>query len=445
LSSTAKYHVPAGTFHVSEKRPLMLQAFLGTCVGLAMHCDASGVGGIIHLLLPEPATGLAISQPEKYATSGVPLFIDALIAAGAHRDSLSASIAGGALVGPLSRQDLDLDIGGRTVEVVKKILKKENIKIVYSETGGFFTCSVNLNMTSGQVDIEPAGQNKLCTDEQVRTATMEEIKASMKLLKPIPQVALKVMRLLDENKYDIDPIANEIRKDQVITGRMLQLANSAMFAAKKQITSLDHAIVFLGQDMLVKLVLSAAVRGYYEQSMMGYALCKGGIYYHALGCAQVAEMLALKTQREAPAKAYTAGLLHDIGKVVLDQYVASAYPLFYRDILEEGDNMLSIERNRLGMDHTQVGSLLAQQWSFPQALEDVIRHHHHPHRASNYADLSAIVYLADLLMSRFHTGLEIERLETESLGRYLDALGLSHQAFGELVDSIPLTVFLTTD
>lgn len=437
--------MPAGTFHVSEKRPLMLQAFLGTCVGLAMHCDASGVGGIIHLLLPEPATGLAISQPEKYATSGVPLFIDALIAAGAHRDSLSASIAGGALVGPLSRQDLDLDIGGRTVEVVKKILKKENIKIVYSETGGFFTCSVNLNMTSGQVDIEPAGQNKLCTDEQVRTATMEEIKASMKLLKPIPQVALKVMRLLDENKYDIDPIANEIRKDQVITGRMLQLANSAMFAAKKQITSLDHAIVFLGQDMLVKLVLSAAVRGYYEQSMMGYALCKGGIYYHALGCAQVAEMLALKTQREAPAKAYTAGLLHDIGKVVLDQYVASAYPLFYRDILEEGDNMLSIERNRLGMDHTQVGSLLAQQWSFPQALEDVIRHHHHPHRASNYADLSAIVYLADLLMSRFHTGLEIERLETESLGRYLDALGLSHQAFGELVDSIPLTVFLTTD
>ena len=437
--------MPSGTFHISEKRPLILQAFLGTCVGLAIHCDTTGVGGIIHLLLPEPTTPLAISRPEKYAASGVPLFIDALIAAGAHRDSLSASIAGGALVGPLSRQDLDLDIGGRTVEVARKMLNDANIMVVHSETGGFFTCCLNLDMTCGQVNIDPAGQSKLSTDEQVHTATKKEIKAAMNALKPIPQVALKVMRLLDENRYDIESIANEIRKDQVITGRMLQLANSAMFAAKKEITSLDHAIVFLGQDMLVKLVLSAAVQGYYEQSMMGYALCKGGIYYHSLGCAQVAEMLALKTQREAPAKAYTAGLLHDIGKVVLDQYVASAYPLFYRDILEEEDNVLSIERNLLGMDHTEVGSLLAQQWSFPGALEEVIRHHHQPHRSDDYNDLSAIVYLADLLMSRFHTGLEIERLETESLGHHLETLGLSHEKLGELVDSIPLTTFLTTD
>ncbi len=422
----------------------MLQAFLGTCVGLALHCDTTGVGGIIHLLLPEPTTPLAASQPEKYAESGVPLFIEALIAAGAQRDSLSASIAGGALVGPLSRQDLDLDIGGRTVEVVKKILKKEKIEIVRSETGGFFTCCLNLDMTTGQVDIEPAGQSKLATDTPVHTATMDEIKTAMNALKPIPQVALKVMRLLDANKYDIESIANEIRKDQVITGRMLQLANSAMFGAKREITSLDHAVVFLGQDMLVKLVLTAAVQGYYEQSRMGYALCKGGVYYHSLGCAQVAEMLAHKTQREDPPKAYTAGLLHDIGKVVLDQYVASAYPLFYRDIMKD-ESILQIERNLLGMDHTEVGSVLAQQWSFPRALEEVIRHHHQPHQAAEHKDLSAIVYLSDLLMSRFHTGLEIERLETRSLGRNLDALGLTHGEFGALVDSIPLSVFLTSD
>lgn len=435
--------MPSGTYHISENRPLVLQAFLGTCVGLALHCESTGVGGIIHLLLPEPTTPMATSQPEKYAESGVPLFIESLLAAGAQRETLSASIAGGALVGPLSQLDLDLDIGGRTVEVVKKRLNIEHIKIVRSETGGFFTCCLNLNMTSGQVLVEPAGQSKLSDSTDVHTATMEEIKTAMNAVKPIPQVALKVMRLMDENRYDIESISNEIRKDQVITARMLQLANSAMFGAKKDISSLDHAVVFLGQDLLVKLILTAAVQGYYEQSMMGYALCKGGVYHHSLGCALVAEMLAKKTDREEPSRAYTAGLLHDIGKVVLDQYVATAYPLFYRDITEEKENILSVEQRLLGMDHTEVGRLLARQWSLPKALEEAIHCHHAPHRASTFVELSAIVYLADLLMSRFHTGLEIERVDTDSLHTHLAALGLSHEDFGNLVDSIPPSVFMS--
>lgn len=421
----------------------MLQAFLGTCVGLALHCESSGVGGIIHLLLPEPTTPIATLHPEKYAESGIPIFINSLLAAGAKRETLSASIAGGALVGPLSRQDLDLDIGGRTVEVVKKLLNEESIPIVRSETGGFFTCCLNLDLTSGHVVVEPAGQSKISADKDVHTATIGEIKSAMEAVKPIPQVALKVMRLMDENRYDIESISNEIRKDQVITARMLQLANSAMFGAKKNISSLDHAVVFLGQDLLVKLVLSAAVQGYFEQSMMGYALCKGGVYHHSLGCAHVAEMLAKKTEKEEAAKAYTAGLLHDIGKVVLDQYVATAYPLFYRDITEEKESILSVEQRLLGMDHTEVGRILARQWSLPKSLEEAIYCHHEPNQASTYVELSAIVYLSDLLMSRFHTGLEIERVETDALHTHLATLGLSIEDFENLVDAIPPSIFLT--
>ncbi|MEJ2154837.1 MAG: HDOD domain-containing protein [Desulfobacteraceae bacterium] len=441
MASKPRYHVPAGNFHVSKKQQLLLQAFLGSCVGLAIHCKATGVGGIIHLLLPRPISTAPPSQPERYAESGVPLFIETLIKAGARRETLLATIAGGALVGPLRQQDLDLDIGGRTVETVEKILNSEDITIVQSETGGFFTCCLNLDMSDGRVMIEPAGQSKLSSDETVRTATIDEIMSAINELKPIPQVALKVLRLMEENRYDIESIADEIRKDQVITARMLQLANSAMFGAKKEITSLDHAVVFLGQDLLVKLVLTAAVQGYYEQTGMGYALCKGGVYYHSLGCAQIAEILARSAQQKNPAEAYTAGLLHDIGKVALDQYVASAYPLFYRDLMEKKKEVLSIEQQLLGMDHTQVGSLLARQWSLPQALEQVIRHHHHPESAKTHNRLSAIVYLADLLMSRFHSGLEVERMETDYITRSLDTLGLNRDDFWGTVDAIPQRIF----
>jgi putative nucleotidyltransferase with HDIG domain len=440
-----KYHVSAGTFHVSTQKALLLQAFLGTCVGVALHCKSSGVGGIIHLLLPEPISANSYSQPEKYAATGLPLLIQALVDAGARRESLSASLAGGALVGPLHKQDLQLDIGGRTVEVVRGILGEAGIRIVQSETGGFFTCSLTLDMRDGRMQIEPAGQSKLNTAAIIDAPGTREIQAAIARLKPIPQVALKILRLVDQNQYDIEAIASEIRNDQVITAKMLRLANSAMFGAKRVISSLDHAVVYLGRDLLVRMILSAAVQAYFEQSAMGYALCKGGIYHHAIGCALTAEALARRTQCEDPARAYTAGLLHDIGKVVLDQYVADLYPLFYREVMEKQEDILSIENRLLGMNHTQAGSILAQRWSFPPALAAAVREHHHPQENSEHGPLCTIVYLSDLLMSRFHSGLELEKLETLDLPKHLRSVHLADDDFSVLVDSIPPSVFTSPD
>jgi putative nucleotidyltransferase with HDIG domain len=440
MKAVPKYHVPAGTLRTSEKRPLILQAFLGTCVGVALHCRRSGLGGIIHLLLPEPISERHRDQPEKYATTGLPLLIQALLDAGARRETMSASLAGGALVGPLRQQDLDLDIGGRTVEAAKQILNEADIQIAQSETGGFFTCCLNLDLRSGQVFIEPAGQSKLQANAELQAPDTRSIKDAIQRLKPIPQVALKILRLMDDNKYDIDPIANEIQKDQVLTARMLQLANASVFGVRRKITSLDHAVVFLGQDLMVKIILSAAVQGYFEQSAMGYALCKGGLYHHSVGCAHIAEALARKTQYEDPAKAYTAGLLHDIGKVVLDQYVTTARPLFYREIMDTEDDVLSVEANVLRVKHTDVGAILARQWSLPGPLTQVIQYHHHPQLCPEVDELCVTVYLADLLMSRFHAGLEIERLDTRMLTSLLAAIGLNRGDFAALVDAIPQSV-----
>ncbi|MBI5896399.1 MAG: HDOD domain-containing protein, partial [Desulfobacterales bacterium] len=240
-------------------------------------------------------------------------------------------------------------------------------------------------------------------------------------------------------------IADEIRKDQVISARALQLANSAMFAKMRTIESLDHALVYLGTDQVFKLAISAAVQGYFEQSSSGYSLCKGGLYHHALGCALVAEALAAKTGKVEPRKAYTAGLLHDIGKVVLDQYVAPAYPLFYRQAMENNENLLTIERRLLGIDHAEAGLLLAQQWSFPESLAHAIRHHHHPGKESVYKPLAVIVYVADLLLSRFHIGIELERLDTRALADHLESIDLNLDHFSDLVDMIPSAVLKSLD
>lgn len=438
-----KNHVPSGSYSICASRHHKIEAYLGTCVGLSLHCRNSGIGGVLHLLLPEPSSMSMIDHPEKYATTGVPLFLQALLEAGARRETLSACLAGGALVGPISQQDLDLDIGGRTVDIVKQVLEKENIVLHKSETGGFFTCRLSLDLDTGETAIEPAGLNKLTDSGDIRSPSMSEITTAMEQIKPIPQVALKVMRMVDQQKESMEAIAEEIRKDQVMTARTLQLANSALFAARQTISSLDHAIVFLGQKQLIKLVISAAIQGYFDQSGQGYALCKGGIYHHALGCALIAEILAQRTQAAETTVAYTAGLVHDIGKVVLDQYITAVYPLFYRQIMEQNEDVSHIETRLLNIDHTRVGYMLARQWSLPDPLMDAIRHHHNPCHADTHPNLVKIVYLADLLMSRFLTGLEIERLDTRTLSQHLEALGLKISDFADLVDAIPSVVFET--
>ena len=263
----------------------------------------------------------------------------------------------------------------------------------------------------------------------------------MNELQPIPQVALKILRLIDDEEYEIAQLTEEIRKDQVISARTLKLCNSVMYSGKNKIETLDHALVFLGMKLLVKLVISASVENLFTHSSAGYSLCKGGLYHHAIGTAIISEKLANLTGKAKPGLAYTAGLLHDIGKVVLDQHIASAYPLFYRQMFEEGNNFAEAEKRILGVDHTGVGSELAQKWSFPESLVETIRYHHRPQNSGQYHDLVHLVYLADLLMSQFHAGLELERLETSTLAARLEAIGLSVERFPDIVDLIPIQVF----
>ena len=435
-----RYHVAAGSYYIDTQKPMILEAYLGTCVGVALYDPVAGVGGLIHLLLPEPMGIEGTFQPEKYASTGFPLFLQALTDAGASVENMKACIAGGALVGPIDDSDLELDIGGRTAERVMQFIAAEGIRVDKLETGGFFTCSLTLDMSTWEYCIEPAGFDRLSASADIKIPEPNEISQSAKDLKPIPQIALKVMRIINEGLYEIQSLTEEIRKDQVISARTLQLCNSVMFASRRKIESLDHALVMLGQHLLLKFVISASLNNFFNQTGMGYSLCKGGIYHHAVGTAVIAEKLAGLTGKVEPSLAYTAGLLHDIGKVVLDQFINSGFPLFYRQLNEKGKNFLEVEKQVLGTDHSEVGANLALNWSFPESLVETIRHHHNPEDAQQHNELVHIVYLADLLMSRFHTGLELERLNTDALAARLETIGLSISRFPALVDHIPLKV-----
>ena len=161
MSDKHRHHVAAGSYRVEAQKPMVLEAYLGTCVGVALYDQIGRIGGLIHLLLPEPATEDNTYQPEKYASTGFPPFLQAMYDSGANAENIKACIAGGALVGPVNDADFEMDIGGRTTEKVIQLVTAENIQVEKLETGGFFTCRLELDLNTGEFYIEPAGSEKI--------------------------------------------------------------------------------------------------------------------------------------------------------------------------------------------------------------------------------------------------------------------------------------------
>jgi len=439
-------HIAAGQLNVGKAQTTVFQAYLGTCLGLALYDKSTKIGGMIHILLPEPPSTSSAHLPEKYASTGVPMLIKELVKLGAKQEDLKASIAGGALVGPVSRQDINLDIGGRSTEITVSILKAMGIQTIKSETGGFFSCTLELDMGTGKTNISPAWKD-ICKPQNTFPApSLDDILSTIDQLTPIPQVALKIIRMFQSARCHITDITDELVKDQVLSGQTLRLCNSALFSGMIKIETLKDAVLLLGEDMLIKSVITAAVSNYYNQAGdSGYSLCKGGLFFHAVGVASTAEKIAEKSGKSSSKLAYTAGLLHDIGKVILDQYVADRSPLFFRRLSQENENFINSEKKILGITHCEAGVILARKWNFSDGLSEVIQLHHTPEKTKEHKDLAYIVYLADFLMEKFNAGFDLEKMPTKSFEETLDHLGFTIADLPELVDAIPVNAINNDD
>ncbi len=426
----------SGEYLVSVGKNEILEAHLGTCVGISLVDRDKKIGGLAHFLLAEPIGTDPGWKPACYASSGMPKFLNSLLEAGAQRERLVAVMGGGALLGPISQMDLQLDIGGRTAEIVSRLLKKEQIPLSHHETGGFYTCRMRLNLSSLKTTIDHLDESNLPAPPNVPLLTWDVIDRRIEKIKPVPQVVLKLIREMSSEKYPMSEIARDLSQDQVLAGRILKLCNSPAMSLMGEVHSIAQAAALLGGVHLWRLAVASSMELVCEQAVKGYSFCKGGLFQHAVGTARAARQIALFSGAAPPDLAYTAGLLHDIGKIVLDQHLAPQWPFFYRATQIEANELCAVEKLKFGFAHTEVGERLAQNWALPRVLTAVIRHHHHPEDAGEFQTLATLVYLADLLMSRFQVGLELDHISTERLTQRLNILGLTIDQFPRLAEVV---------
>lgn len=221
----------------------------------------------------------------------------------------------------------------------------------------------------------------------------EKIALKLQQLAPLPRAVSELLASFAKEDVDVDNLARQISHDQAITARVLRVANSSFYGLQKKVATIQEAVVVLGFRAMRSMVLAVGMNGAFHGDQ-----CRGfdaDLYQrHCVGAGLAAWALAdmAGCNRDL---AFTAGLLHDIGQLAL----ASNFPVEYARAMEYQRRhdcfTVVAEREVLGVDHGQVGGMLAETWHFPESLFQAVAQHHDP--ASAEADSMAnLIHVADV-------------------------------------------------
>jgi len=215
-------------------------------------------------------------------------------------------------------------------------------------------------------------------------------------LPPMSQVVHRALEIMADPDYGMKDLANAIETDQSMVSNILRIANSAYFGAIARISSIQNACVMLGNHALRELIIMAGVSKLLERTLRGYGFVSGELWKHSISSALGSKMVAEKKAPHISDDAYVAGLIHDIGKIVLDDYILERKDKFELILNNGTRTYLEAEKDILGFDHTEIASEICIRWNFPEDIAFAVRYHHYP-SLSKGNDLAYMVHLADFL------------------------------------------------
>lgn len=223
-------------------------------------------------------------------------------------------------------------------------------------------------------------------------------------LPTLPSVALNVNSLLEDYNTTISHLTEAIEKDQVIVSKILRLVNSPFYGFSSKIDNISRAVVILGFDTVRNAVLAVSVIGAFsgEEAVEGFDLTD--YWRHCVSVAVTSRRLAGQTRIEAPERCFVAGLLHDIGKLILFQFFSDLFSRILSLACEQGISFYEAEKEVVPSSHARIGGYLAGKWHLPLSLIDAISFHHEPGRDSASPNLNFIVHAADIIVNAFTPG-----------------------------------------
>jgi HD-like signal output (HDOD) protein len=229
----------------------------------------------------------------------------------------------------------------------------------------------------------------------VTALQLDDLVEQVELLPKLPDTILQLVTLVNNPDGTFQETVDTIRRDQALTTELLRLCDSAYFGQSGTTGSIDDAVRYVGTAKLMELALAAHAHALLGSAQPGYGLLPGALWVHSVGVALGCQALAARTTVAEKGCLFLAGLLHDVGKVVLDERVVRAHADIGQLLNEERLSFLEVEQRAIGVTHPEVGEQVARRWGLPEPIPRCIRYHHEPALLSSVHPLVDVVHLAD--------------------------------------------------
>ena len=341
---------------------------------------------------------------------------------------------------PNQRLSVDMNIGRKNSDKAEEILAREGIRVLNRAVGGYLGRAFSLNPCTGKTVVRYTGKTILGNTPVQRPETMalDAVTRGIEYLKPVAEKARRVISSIEfssrQNPVDLE---NYALRDQAICANVLKMCNAARLGFRGEVARISHAASFLGTEALKEIVLAGSRYGLYKNMPDCYSTKEGGLSRHAVCCGMAAEFIARQKGLGDPTLFFTAGLLHDIGKIILDQYSFPDFNLVMGRVVNEGKTFVEAENKALGFDHAQIGGIAAMEWDFPQVLVEAISFHHEPERAFDNLEVVSAVHIADILCSMVGAGAALSVPVKTPRPMALTVLDLRPKDVEAILDQLP--------
>jgi HD-like signal output (HDOD) protein len=223
-------------------------------------------------------------------------------------------------------------------------------------------------------------------------------------LPTLPSMLGNINRLMLNPRTSAKEVAQLISSDPAIASKVLRVVNSSFYGFPNRITTITHAIVILGFNTVKSIVLSSTIFDVFKGDKTHESFDRANFWRHSVGCGAAARAVGRVIGYSALEEIFIAGLLSDVGKIVLDQYLHEYFVRIMEITRTKNCLLARAEEEVLGVTHADVGAWLFEKWNMSKGLIEAIRFHHNPALAGDHQRLAAIVHLADILVRAIRFG-----------------------------------------
>jgi putative nucleotidyltransferase with HDIG domain len=258
-----------------------------------------------------------------------------------------------------------------------------------------------------------------------------KIGRSLGRLPAFPATVHKVTSLVNNPDSSLSELVEVIRLDQAITANILRMCNSAYFGLRRKVDNAQDAIMYLGKQNVVRAVLAAGTSRFFKDTP-GYEAEAKDLWEHAVATALMSQILARKILKREDPPLFTAALLHDIGKIILGEFVSEKYHEIKNSMSMRSCSFLEAEEDVLGMNHAMLGGVITAAWNFPQDIQQAIAHHHRPDRHPAASSPTPwLIHLADQACLMMGIGYGTDGLSYHGLDEAMHRFGFTTRDFEE--------------